>query len=146
MIVGVHNCNWWNVKNDPAGRWTWDGSIGSDAEGHAMFMPGQEFWAARAFVRNSAQMIHNGGDTPRRFFQRYTHVVKDQLPYAEFVAGELNMGLDDPFEIFDGDEIVDEERLIRLMKAVPQYEIFRGFVVCEAVIRTGIAAYERTWG
>ena len=142
-FIGIDNHNWWNIKNDPADPWK--GSVGSDPDEHAIFPPAQEFWAARAFVRNSYKMmIEKGHNTPRKFFARYTHVQKDQLPYALSVADKIKMGIDMPFRIFGADgEIFDKERLHRLMLAVPEWEICSGFLADDWVIRCGISLYER---
>ena len=149
-IRGLINENPLNVKQVPE---IWDGSIPpyQDKDGHAVFC--DPLYSVRAAVRTLSNYARDGRDTLQKIFEEYAPVddpaaKNDPNNYANFVAGRITWAVDQPLGIFDANGVIDkiaEGRLIRLIDAMMEQEIYAGYGVPLETITSGIALYRRDY-
>lgn len=145
----MRNNNPGNVKNDPANPW--QGSVGTDAQGHAVFE--SEADGVRAMIRNLAQYARAGrrcllaicrawapaSDTVGSLAGRPAN---NPIEYAEFLADRLNFPLTADLPIFDvGGNVVDMDMLKDLIDAMTEYEQGAGVRPRRLSFLKGLLAY-----
>lgn len=89
--IGIANNNPGNVKNKG-----WQGQIGSDKSGHAIFSHYEYGLRAIAVTLKNYQKKH-GLKTLRSMMKRYCE--SNQLEYAKFISKDIGVGIDEEFDV-----------------------------------------------
>lgn len=139
--LGERNRNPMNVKDDLLDPW--QGSIGIDDKGHAIFR--DESWSVRAAVRIlSRYCVDYGFKTLREVFGRYAPTSDGNQPdmYANFVSGEMNFPGRRPLNLFrDNYSIKAPVRLRKMIALMAEYENYRGYEFPKGALDKGIEKY-----
>lgn len=88
---GITNNNPGNIKNKG-----WQGQIGSDTQGHAIFSHYEYGLRAIAMTLKNYQKKH-GLKTLRAMMKRYCE--GNQLAYAKYISTRLGIGIDEEFDV-----------------------------------------------
>lgn len=160
---GVYHRNPWNLKQTqasdagelalryPQRKW-WEGSIGVDDKGHAIFC--HEMYSARGVCRVLAKyQIHRGCQTIQQMIARYAPAddtvgsVAGAPPnqpsaYADFIGKRTGWSVDRPKIFFQDDgRPLKGFDLQTLLAAMVSMECFAGCVYPLEFIESGIALY-----
>jgi len=143
MTLGIRNQNPFNVKNDPNDPW--EGSIGIDAQGHAIFC--DPTYSVRAAVRVLAQKWASGKRTLYQILESYAPDGNTEA-YARFVADRMSLL---PHHVFDASilnlfsdsgKINSWMSISRMIRAMAEFENFAGYELANSIINSGMALYE----
>ena len=141
---GIDNRNPFNVKQVPT---KWKGSIGEDADGHAIF--GHEVYSARAVMRDLADdFLNDDKRTLRGLFADYAPKAAGNDPddYARFVAKRIGRNPDEKLRLFRPNGATndfDSGLLLPILMAMVEMEICAGYQVPVEILNSGMALYRR---
>lgn len=106
LPIGLANNNPGNVKNKG-----WQGQIGSDKFGHAIFSNYEYGLRAIAITLKNYQRKH-GLKTLRAMMKRYCE--SNQIEYAKFIGKRIGVGIDEEFNVM--------EHMPEILKAIVKFE------------------------
>lgn len=147
MLCIRHN-NYWCLK-----ALGWNGEIGKDARGHAIFS--SPVYAARAIAIQLRTWWYR--DEYRTVFKIMTsyappddcvgsvgtppnckYGINPTEEYATWVAKAVNLGPHDPIDLFDTKGKLNRKVAIPLMQAIAQFELTKKYHVSQDIISAGI--------
>ena len=142
-VRGLVNNNPLNVKVNP-GVDTWEGQIGHDDLGHAIFS--DPVFSVRACLITMANYQRRGKHTLRQIFETYAPESDGNQPnrYAAFVGKRVGLDIDVQVKLFSDEDgrIWNKDFMKRFIAAMLEMEVFAGYQLSEETILSGIAYYE----
>lgn len=146
----IRHENYWCVKTPP----NWDGKVGSDARGHAIFA--DPAMGARAFaVLMRTYRFKYERETAKEIISRYApatdcvgsigippdcpHGLNPVNEYALEIAKAVGKSADEKLDLFADDGRIDLRVAIPLFQAFARFELTAKYQVSEELIRQGIA-------
>jgi hypothetical protein len=146
MTKGIAHQNPLNVKNNPNDEWK--GSIGSDEDGHAIFI--DPIYSVRAGTRILARKWEVGKRNLYQICESYAPEADGGHPmeYAKFVAERISLLPHHIYEIgllnfFRDDRRINNwVQLQRTFHAMAEFENFTNYDLCTHTIQSGMAFYE----
>lgn len=145
ILKSITGKNPLNVKN---GADLWEGSVGSDEKGHAIFIHESYCFRAGCRILSVYQNEHKC-HTLNEIFERWAPVTDGNNPvaYAKFVAQKMGIHQDEPILLFHADgAIASEAHLEDMLNAMTEMEVCTGYQVPLEVVNSGMALYVKTWG
>ena len=136
--VGTRNKNFLNIKNNPDNPW--NGSIGTDRQGHAIF--DDPVYGIRAAIINlrSYWFIHERR-TILAIIERWApeDAGNNPIQYADFVSSRLGVDKTNVLNLFDEERsIKDKNQLEKLIKAMAEYENYNGFQIPDGLFEQAL--------
>lgn len=140
-LRGINNRNPFNIKQVTP---QWDGSLGLDEKGHAIFT--DHIYSVRAAVRQLANYcVRDGAKTLNEIFQIYAPTDDGNSPseYARYVGKNSGLDPDTRIRLFAPDgKVNDLSGLSDILRAMLKFENFAGYEIPEETLRAGAAFYE----
>lgn len=144
-LAGLELNNYMHIKqnaNDPwRGSLLEDGKLVVDEHNHAAFV--HPIYGLRSGIRViSSYVVKHELNTLSGIVRRFTSIKQDWMPYEEFLGRKLSWDINKPLRCFDKvGKIIGPAQLEQLVRAMCEYELFRGFVVPDAEIESAINLY-----